>query len=175
MAYLDSSYSWYALYTRSRHEKKLHQELLTKGVESYLPLKTEKRQWSDRVKVIEEPLLKGYIFVKVSNREYFDVVNNIGAVCYVSFEGRAASIPEKQILDLKQFVDYYNDKINVTKERISKGDKVKIKSGLLKGVHGEIIEIRGKKRIVLRFDSLGYFVHTDISMDEVEFLEQHAI
>lgn len=171
MAYIDSSYNWYALYTRSRYEKKLNEDLISRGVECYLPLKTEKRKWSDRVKLIEEPLLKGYLFVKVSNREYFDVLNNTGAVCYVAFDGKAAAIPEKQIGDLKQFVNTFNDSICVTRDRISKGDVVKVSHGLLKGVHGEVVEIRGKSRIVLRFQSLGYCLHSDISMDEVEFLE----
>lgn len=174
MAHINSTYNWYALYTRSRFEKKLNQDLSLRGIESYLPLKTEKKQWSDRVKVIEEPLLRGYLFVKVSNREYFDVVNNPGAVCYVAFEGKAASIPQKQIEDLKQFVDHYNDRLNVTRENISKGNLVKVKDGLLKGVLGEVVEIRGKNRIVLRFSSLGYCVHTDISMEEVEFISQDS-
>ena len=169
MTHINSSYNWFALYTRSRYEKSLHEEMVMRGVESYLPLKVEKKQWSDRVKVIEEPLLRGYLFVKVSNREYFDVLNSTGAVRYVAFEGKAASIPEKQIQDLKQFVTNYNDTLNVTRDRVSKGDLVKIRNGLLKGVHGEVVEIRGKKRIVLRFKSLGYCIHTDISMDEVEF------
>lgn len=172
MVHINSSYNWYALYTRSRYEKKLHNDLLMRGVETYLPLKTEKRKWSDRVKVVEEPLLRGYVFVKVSNREYFDVVNNPGAVCYVSFNGKPAAIPEKQIQDLRLFVEAYNDSLNVTKERIVKGDVVTVKSGLLKGVQGEVIEIRGAKRIVLRFRSLGYCVHTDISMDEIEFAKK---
>jgi transcription antitermination factor NusG len=175
MAHINSSYNWFALYTRSRYEKKLHEELMMRGVESYLPLKVEKRKWSDRIKVIEEPLLRGYLFVKVSNREYFNVLNSSGAVCYVSFDGKAASIPEKQILDLKQFVETHNDNVHVTRERISRGDQVKISSGLLKGVHGEVVEIRGKKRIVLRFTSMGYCLHTDISMDEVEFIGQLQI
>ena len=171
MALIDSSYNWYALYTRSRFEKKLHQDILLKGVESYLPLRIEKRQWSDRIKIIEEPLLKGYLFVKVSNREYFEVVNNPGAVCYVAFNGRAAKIPEKQIQDLKLFVDFFNDRMNVTRERLSKGDLVEVKRGLLKGVHGEVVEIRGKRRIVLRFQSLGYCLHTDIAMEDIEFIQ----
>ena len=175
MTHINSSYNWFALYTRSRYEKKLHEEFVMRGVESYLPLKVEKRKWSDRVKVIEEPLLKGYLFVKVSNREYFDVLNSSGAVCYIAFEGKAASIPDKQIQDLKHFVNSYNDNIFVTRERISKGDQVKVSSGLLKGIHGEVVEIRGKKRIVLRFTSMGYCIHTDISMDEVEYLDQLQI
>lgn len=172
MAHINSSYNWLALYTRSRYEKKLHDDLMMRGVETYLPLKAEKRKWSDRIKVIEEPLLKGYLFVKVSNREYFDVLNSTGAVCYVAFDGKAASIPDKQIQDLKHFVNVYNDNLFVTRERIAKGDQVRVSSGLLKGVTGEVVEIRGKKRIVLRFTSMGYCLHTDISMDEVEFIEQ---
>ncbi len=98
-------------------------------------------------------------------------LNNTGAVCYVAFNGKAASIPENQIQTLKTFVSSFNDQINVTRENISKGSQVKIKRGLLKDVQGEIVEIRGKNRIVLRFESLGYCVHTDISMDEVEFVD----
>ena len=171
MTHINASYNWYALYTRSRYEKKVHHALNSRGVESYLPLKVEKRKWSDRVKVVEEPLLRGYLFVKVSNKEYFDVLNNTGAVCYVAFGGKAASIPENQIQNLKTFVSNFNDKINVTRDKISKGAQVKIKRGLLKDVQGEIVEIRGKNRIVFRFESLGYCMHTDISMDEVDFVE----
>ena len=93
MAHINFDYNWYALYTRSRYEKKLNQDLMTRGIECYLPLKVEKKKWSDRVKVIEEPLLRGYLFVKVSNREYFNVLNANGAVSYVAFEGKAAAIP----------------------------------------------------------------------------------
>ena len=107
----------------------------------------------------------------MSNREYFDVLNNTGAVCYVAFGGKAASIPENQIKNLKTFVSNFNDQINVTRERISKGTLVKIKRGLLKDVQGEIVEIRGKNRIVLRFESLGYCIHSDIAIEDVECLE----
>ncbi|WP_053179122.1 UpxY family transcription antiterminator [Sunxiuqinia dokdonensis] len=175
MTHINSSYNWYALYTRSRYEKKLHLDLSKRGVESYLPLKVEKRKWSDRVKVIEEPLLRGYLFVKVSNKEYFDVLNNAGAVSYVAFAGKAASIPENQIHSLKTFVSNFNDQINVTRERISKGTLVKIKRGLLKDVQGEIVEIRGKNRIVLRFESLGYCIHSEIAIDDVECLESDSV
>jgi transcription antitermination factor NusG len=175
MEHINSDYNWYALYTRSRYEKKLHQDLFNSGVESYLPLKVERRKWSDRIKVVEEPLLRGYLFVKVSNREYFGVLNNIGAVSYVTFGGRAATIPENQIEGLRKIVDNFNDKLNVTREKITKGTQVRVKNGLLKDVLGEIVEIRGKTRIVLRFQSLGYCLHTEISMKEVEILDSSVV
>jgi transcription antitermination factor NusG len=107
----------------------------------------------------------------VSNKEYFEVLNNTGAVCYVAFGGKAASIPDNQIQTLKTFVSNFNDKINVTRENISKGTQVRIKRGLLKDVQGEIVEIRGKNRIVLRFESLGYCIHSEIAIEDVECLQ----
>ncbi|MGV8095633.1 MAG: UpxY family transcription antiterminator [Mangrovibacterium sp.] len=168
MSLIDSTYRWFAVYTRSRFEKKLASLLTEKGVNCYLPLKTERRQWSDRVKMIEEPLLKSYLFVKVSNREYFNVLNTPGAVCYVSFRGEAAPIPEKQIDDLKTFMSIYNEKVDAVRENLSKGEQVIVVSGPLKGIIGELVEFRGKNRIALRFERLGYCILTDISLQDVE-------
>ena len=165
-----SKYNWLAVYTRSRYEKKLFKQLGIMGIECYLPLRVGEKQWSDRVKTVEEPLLRSYLFVKVSNKEYYDVLNAIGAVRYVSFNGKAAVIPDKQVEDLKQFVTHFNQEIVVTREDLGKGDLVKVRSGLLKGVHGEVIQFRGKNRIVLRFKDLGYCIHTEIQLSHIEAL-----
>ncbi len=175
MSLIDSTYRWFAVYTRSRFEKKLAALLTEKGVTHYLPLKAEKHQWSDRVKIIEEPLLKSYLFVKVSNREYFNVLNTPGAVCYVSFRGEAASIPEKQIDDLKKFMEVYNERVDAVRENLSKGEQIIVVSGPLKGITGELIEFRGKNRIALRFEKLGYCILTDISLKEVEVFNPETI
>jgi len=165
-----TKYQWYAIYTRSRYEKKLFKLLQQKDIECYLPLKVESKQWSDRVKKVEEPLLKGYLFVKVSNKEYYEALNTLGAVRYVTFNGKAAPIPEKQIEDLKLFLEHYNQKLDVTMENLERGEKVEIKVGVLQGVQGEIVELRGKSRIVLRFSELGYCVHTEIQLKDVKKL-----
>ena len=102
MKVLKRNYRWYAIYTRSRSEKKLYKELLDKGVESYLPLKKELRVWSDRKKWVESPLFTSYVFVKVSEREYYDAISSHWAVRYVCFEGRAVPIPDSQIESLKK-------------------------------------------------------------------------
>ncbi|MEL7585539.1 MAG: UpxY family transcription antiterminator [Prolixibacteraceae bacterium] len=171
MSLIDSTYRWFAIYTRSRFEKKLAALLSEKGITCYLPLKVEKKQWSDRIKLIEEPLLKSYLFVKVSNREYFNVLNTPGAVCYVSFRGEAAAIPEKQINDLKIFMSVYNKKIDAIRDNLEKGQQVIVTSGPLKGITGELIEFRGKNRIALRFERLGYCILTDIGVQEVELFK----
>ena len=164
-------YKWYALYVKSRAEKKLLEELQFKGIEAYLPLILTKKQWSDRVKIVEEPLLRGYLFAYVDVRQYLEVLKTAGAVAYVSFSGKAAVIPEKQIQDLRLFLEKTNSRIQVSREQITKGQKIKVVTGVLAGIEGEIVEIRGKKRIVLRFESLGCSVFADVSLDLVEAVE----
>ena len=168
----NNTYKWYAVYTDSRAEKKVLQELMKKDIDCYLPLKIEKKQWSDRIKVVENPLIRGYIFVNVSNREYYDVLITRGARRYVCFEGNPTAIPENQIKDLKQFIECLNTEVEVTSERITKGTFVKIVSGPLCGVSGEVVDIRGKRSIVLRFNNLGFCVHADLGANEVELVDK---
>jgi transcription antitermination factor NusG len=167
---LKRTYRWYALYTRSRSEKKLYSELEEKGIEAYLPLKKELRVWSDRKKWVETPLFNSYVFVKVSDREYFDAVNSYWAVRYVCFESHAVPIPDSQIESLKLFLEDTKRNVELTQSSLKKGDHLEVTLGPLKGVRGELLQLRGQHRIVLRFISLGCCVHADISMEEVKRL-----
>ena len=168
MQALKKSYVWHAIYTKSRAEKRLYKELCSKSIECYLPLKKELRQWSDRTKWVEEPLLRSYLFVKVSEREYYYVINSNYAARYVTFGGKAVPIPEQQIKALQLFLEDENRKVDLSYENLEKGEVVEVVGGPLKGIRGEIIQIRGKNRIVIRFDSLGTCVYTDISMDKIK-------
>lgn len=165
-------YKWYAVYTKSRAEKKVYAELVRKGIETYLPLIKVKRQWSDRMKIIEEPLLRGYVFVKVSRREYYDVLVTSGALYYICFDGKPTAIPDCQILNLKVFIDCSDSGIEVTSERIHKGDFIWVVCGPLKNLYGEVVEIRGKRRILLRLSSLGYCVHAEVGLNKIELIEK---
>jgi len=169
---LNHTYKWYAAYTDSRAEKKVSLELTNKGIDCFLPLKIEKKQWSDRIKVVENPLIRGYIFVKVSNREYYEVLITQGVRRYVCFEGCATPIPENQIDDLRQFMQCLNTEVEVTAEKIKKGAFVRIVSGPLNGVSGEVVEIRGKRSIVLRFKDLGFCVHAELGPNKVELVNK---
>lgn len=166
----NQSYRWYAVYVRAKWEKKVYAELVQKRIEAYLPLKKERRQWSDRVKIIEEPLLRGYLFVKVSNKEFYDVLIVSGVLHYVCFGGKAATIPECQIEDLKLFLEVANESVTITSESVSRGDHIRVVSGPFKSVCGEVVEIRGKSRLLLRFGSLGYCVFVELGASEVEAL-----
>jgi transcription antitermination factor NusG len=94
---------WFVIYTRPRWEKKVHSLLLAKGVESYCPLHKVRRKWSDRIKLVEEPLFKSYVFVKVDEAGRTLVRMTDGVVNFVYWNGKPASIKEKEIQTIRKF------------------------------------------------------------------------
>ena len=93
----DKGKKWHVVYVRSRSEKKAAKELEDLHVETFLPLQRKLSQWKDRKKWVETPLLPGYCFVKITNAEYYKVLQIVYIVKYITFEGKAATIPDDQI------------------------------------------------------------------------------
>jgi len=146
---------WLAAYTKPKNEKKVYQRLLDSGIETYLPLQKKIKQWSDRKKIIEEPLLRSYIFVKITEKQYWEVINVPGMVRYVCFEGKAAPIPEKQIEALKMLLGQQVD-IEVLDEEIRLGEKVEIRIGAMSGFEGYLVKHLGKKKVVIQLDHISH-------------------
>jgi transcriptional antiterminator RfaH len=167
-----SNYQWYAVYVRANSERKLFDNLKEKNIECYLPMRKVLKYWSDRKKWVEEPLFKCYIFVKVSYKEFFTVLNTPGAVCYISFGGRAQSIPENQITNIKTFLAQKEHEITVSHERIQRGVLVEVLHGSFKGIKGEVINILGQSRLLVRIDSMNCSLYANIERDEVMLLEE---
>lgn len=163
---------WYAVYTRSRAEKKLHALLTQKGVKCFLPMRKTLKQYSDRKKWVEEPLMRSYLLVRVSEQEYYEVLNTAGAVRYVCFEGKAAPIPDTHITALENFVLNRPEDLEVEIGQLAQGELMEVTRGPLKGVKGEIQEIRGSHRLLLRFDTLGFCVHTEVGLQDVKKIEK---
>lgn len=144
---------WYAVYTNPRAEKLVHGRLEEINIEVFLPLQKTYRQWSDRKKLVEKPLLSSYVFVKVIPRQFPFVYMTPGVVKFVSFEGQPVPIPQNQIDNLRLLIDS-DAEIEVTKENLEKGDNVKVMRGSLEGLKGELISYGGKKRVIVRIDRL---------------------
>jgi transcription antitermination factor NusG len=142
--------SWHVIYTRSRAEKKVHEELLKNNIESFLPLQRRLRQWKDRKKWVDMPLMTGYCFVNISKKEYETVLKTNNVVCYVTFEGKAAVIPDNQINALKKMLTQYDFEVSVTNENFKPGKKVEVLTGPLIGLQGELVKARGKNKFILR-------------------------
>ncbi len=153
---MSNTYAWYAVYTRSRGEKKAQQSLQEKGIECYLPLKRELRQWSDRKKWVEMPYIASYLFVKVSPKEYNEVLNEPMISRYVYFNGKAAVIPEWQIELMKRAIASEIE-VEFSLHHYQKGDKIRIDSAPLKGVEGEVLGTPNtkKKQLLVRIGDMG--------------------
>ena len=162
-----NDYKWYPIYTRSRMEKKVYQELQQKGITAYLPLKKELKQWSDRKKIVEEPLIKSYLFVHITTQQQLEVLQIHGAVRYIYFSGKIASMPEKQIDDLKLLLAT-DSELEIFDFDIEKGKQVLIKAGPFKDMIGEVVSIKNKTRVVLRLKNLGYAININTSMAFLE-------
>jgi len=142
---------WLAAYTKPRNEKKVYRRLVDAGIETFLPLQKRMKQWSDRKKLVEEPLLRSYIFVRITEKDYFRVLGTPGVVRYVSFEGKAAPIPDRQIDTLKMLIGEQVN-IEVLEHDISPGEKVVIELGTMRGFEGELVRIAGENRVVIRIE-----------------------
>ena len=101
----DTSYYWLAIYTKARAEKKVYEELRLKGIEAYLPLRKELRQWSDRKKWVETPVIHSYVFVHIPMTDYRKVFESKGVVSYVSYKGKAVIIPGREIEAMRRTVE----------------------------------------------------------------------
>ncbi len=96
---------WYAIYTRPRWEKKVNKLLTEKGIESYCPLNKVRRKWSDRMKLIEEPLFKSYVFIKITDESRTNVRMTDGVINFVYWDGKPAVIRDKEIQTIKLFLE----------------------------------------------------------------------
>jgi transcriptional antiterminator RfaH len=166
----ESKYFWYALYTKFNSEKKISKILSEMNVENYLPIRTVVKHWCDREKLIDEPLFKSYLFVRVSQIEFFDVLSLSGVHSYVSFGGKAQAIPDLEIEAIKEMVSKCNDDLSLSYEFIKSGVEVEILEGPLTGFCGEVCEIDGEHRIVVRVNTLGCSIHTHVTKENLKLI-----
>ena len=145
---------WFAIYTRPRWEKKANLLLVEKGIESYCPLNKVKRKWSDRMKVVEEPLFKSYVFVKITETDRSMVRMTSGVINFVYWNGKPAVIKEKEIQNIKRFLDEFEN-VEVHPLELKPNQRVKIASGPLMDQEGKVLDVRNKK-VKVAIDSLGY-------------------
>lgn len=143
---------WYALYTRPQFERKVQSELLDLSVETFLPLRKAVKIWSDRRKVVMEPLFPSYIFVYTNLKERLAALKPRGVVRIVGFSGAPTPIPAQQIDRVRRLIDCgYTP---APHPYVAKGDLVDIISGPLMGMRGYVVERRGMQHFVVSVDSI---------------------
>jgi len=165
-----TSKKWFAVYTRPRWEKKVHKLLEEKGIENYCPLNKVHRKWSDRIKIIDEPLFKSYVFVKVNEEEKTQVRMTEGVVNFIYWLGKPAIIKEKEIETIKKFLNDHHD-VEVRPVEIEAGKKVLVKSGILMGKEGTVKKVLHKKVEVV-IESIGFILTAYIDKSKIALLNK---
>src|SRR5690606_30182803 len=163
------SRKWLAIYSRPRWEKKVTQLLAEKGLESYCPLNKVRRKWSDRVKLVEEPLFKSYVFVRISEEDRTQVRMTPGVINFVYWNGKPAHIKDREINAIKQFL---NDHENVVVEPIDLAinQRVQVIRGPLMGQEGKVIGVN-RKAVKIAIDTLGYMLVAYIDKTKITSTE----
>ncbi len=161
-----SAKNWFAFYTRPKWERKIDERLKEQGIESYVPLHKIVRKWSDRNKILEEPLFKGYVFAYVNEKERLDVLATHGVIRTITFNGRLAIIPDYQIESIKKSLEHREKMISVG-AYFTKGEKVKIVSGVLEGVMGIIQNTPEGRFIVIEIEGIGKSLRVKLSPEEI--------
>ena len=146
---------WFALYTKPRWEKKINTALLKKGIESWCPLQIIEKQWSDRKKIIEEPLFRSYVFVKISAEEKNNVLNTDGVLNFVYYLSKPAVIKDEEVNNIRMYLADKDAIISIiSDEGFMQGEKIKINFGVFMDKEGTVLK-GSKKKVFVQLQSLG--------------------
>ena len=158
--------AWYAVWTRSRHEQVVREQLQRKGLETFLPTITRWSRWKDRKKQIDWPLFPGYCFVRFDGAERLPVLKCTGVVNIVAFDGDIVPIPEHEIEGIRRLVesDLQFDPCPLIRE----GMMVEVTHGPLKGVVGRLVRKGSHARLVLSVDLIGQAVSVEVDAADVK-------
>jgi transcriptional antiterminator NusG len=159
---------WYAIRTRSRHEKIVSEQLEQQGIETFLPLAKKTRRWSDRTKEVEFPLFSGYNFVRVifSSPERLRVLKAHGVAGFVGINGAGTAIPESQIRDIRTLLA---SKVPFEEQTLLRvGQRVRIRSGALSGVEGILAAQNGDRTVVITVEPIQRSLRVRIDGHTVE-------
>lgn len=161
---------WYAVYTRSRFEKKVHEDLSGQGIETFLPLYSQKSQRKNTTVIVKRPLFTSYLFVNTSpkSQQWFKVLDSRGVVTVLGSKNGPTVIPEREITMIRQVL---SSKFPVTSSPwLQKGKRVRVVAGPLCGIEGVVEEYKRYDRLFIEIESLGQSIVVDVDASDVEIV-----
>lgn len=156
---------WYAVYTKPRWEKKVDRLFQERSINSYCPLTKNRKKWSDRYKIVQEPLFKSYVFVQIQPNQESLVKSVNGVLNFVYWNGKPAVIRDKEIEEIKRFMNEY-ESVHAVPLEIKPSDKVRIETGVMMDKVGEVLNVRAKTLEVV-IESLGYKLIANVDKSNV--------
>jgi transcription antitermination factor NusG len=156
---------WFAIWTRSRAEKAVYEQLDRKGVEVFLPTVPRWSRWKDRRKRIDWPLFPGYCFARFDPADSLRVLTCNGVATIVSFDGQLAPVPDAEVDAVRRLVtsDLQYDPCPFIKE----GSRVEVVYGPLKGVTGLLVKKDRHAQLVLSVELIGRAVAVKVDASDV--------
>jgi transcription antitermination factor NusG len=161
-------YPWFALQVRMRHESGVADHLEGKGYEWFLPLYKTRRRWSDRVKQVDSPLFPGYLFCRFNPHDRLPILKTPGVTQIVGYNHVPVPVDEQEIEAIRTLVA--SGVPNFPCAYLEVGSKVRIEAGALRGLEGILMELKGKRRLVLSITLLQRSVAVEIDSDAVSAL-----
>lgn len=160
---------WLVAYVQSCLEKKTAQRLAAMGIECYLPVQSEMRQWSDRRKRVDRLIIPMMIFVHVTPQERPLPLTLQAVSRYMVLRGEStpAVIPDRQMEQFRFMLDYSPEAVELCSTPLAPGDAVRVIKGPLAGLEGELVTVNGKRKVAVRLEMLGC-AHVDIPVGFVE-------
>lgn len=158
---MKNTQGWHVIYVNAKHEKKVHEELQRRNIDSFLPMISTVRQWSDRKKKIQTPLFPSYVFVNIqSQHDFHNALSVDGACAYIRFGSEYGKVSQKEIEEIKMLVGVEDvTNVEMNRELPAVGDKLKIAQGELSGLECEVYKVNNANKIKVRLNSL----HQNIS------------
>jgi transcription antitermination factor NusG len=136
-----------------------------RGISSYCPLNKVRRKWSDRFKVVEEPLFKSYVFVRITEKEMSAVRQVSGVINFVYWNNKPATIKDEEVDQIKRFLNEYQD-VQVVPMEIKPQSKVLITKGIMMNKEAEVVQVRSKMVEVI-IECLGYKLTAQINKSNI--------
>lgn len=161
---------WYVLYVNHHHEKKTTLTLQSLGIECFLPLHRVRKKWSDRVKLVEEPLFKAYVFVNILEDEKTKIRETKGVINFIYWNHKPAIVRDEEIEIIKKFIgEYENIKVKTTKYKVN--DIVIIDSGPMMNMEAKILK-SGKTKVKVIIESIGMQLIAEIPVNKLVHLPE---
>lgn len=160
--------NWYAAYTKPRSEKKVYELLTQYDFDSYLPLVTTIRQWSDRKKKVQLPLIPSYIFVKTEEQNLKNILPINGIIRILKHLGKPAIIRDYEIENLKILLSDTDNISFIDNINLKKGDSIIVEKGVFKGLIAECIKLNGKHRVIVRIEGIENIIEVNIPLSYVK-------
>jgi len=163
-----SDLKWYAVQTYSCRERVVAQSFISKEICYYLPLLSEKRRWSDRIKTVQVPLFKNYLFVKIApvQEDFWKITSTRGVTRILGDERGPTAIADKEIKAVAHVLANRN-KLKVVCG-FQRGQPVRVKAGPLRGMEGCFVLMKGRDHLAVNISILGQSILAEINYCDVE-------